>query len=116
MKFKIDENLPAEIKSELLSAGHDAELVVDEGLQGAADPQLMQTVQQKSRIFLTMDKGIADVRTYPPNQYAGIVLIRPKSQGRGATLDFVRRHLPSILNADLKGHLLVVTESGMRIR
>jgi hypothetical protein len=116
MKFKIDENLPAELKSDLVSAGHDAELVVDEGLQGSPDPPVLQAAQQEDRIFLTMDKGIADVRAYPPDQYAGIILFRPKSQGRLATLNFVRRYLPAILTADLKGHLLVATDAGVRIR
>ena len=116
MKFKIDENLPAEIKNDLLAAGHDAETVVDEGLAGAPDPQLVQTVQGEQRVLLTMDKGIADVRKYPPDQYAGIVLFRPVTQGRGATLAFVRRHLPALLAATLSGHLLVVSDSGIRIR
>ena len=116
MKFKVDENLPAELKSDLVAAGHDAELIVDEGLTGAPDPQVMQFTRQENRVLLTMDKGIADVRAYPPDQFAGIILFRPKSQGRGATLAFVRRHLPALLAADLKGHLLVVADSGIRIR
>jgi hypothetical protein len=63
-----------------------------------------------------MDKGIADIRAYPPEQFAGIVLFRPKTEGRAATLNFVRRHLPALLAADLNGHLLVVTDAGIRIR
>jgi predicted nuclease of predicted toxin-antitoxin system len=116
MKFKIDENLPAELKTDLIAAGYDAETVVDENLAGAPDPQLVQVVQRDDRILLTMDKGIADVRAYPPDQYAGIILLRPRTQGRAATLAFVRRHLPELLRADLSGRLLVVSDSGIRIR
>jgi hypothetical protein len=116
MKFKIDENLPAELKSDLLAAGYDADLVVDEGLRGSPDPPILRAAQQDGRIFLTMDKGVADVRAYPPEQFAGIVLFRPKSQGRGATLEFVRRYLPVILSADVSGRLLVVTDAGVRLR
>jgi predicted nuclease of predicted toxin-antitoxin system len=116
MKFKIDENLPAELKDDFLAAGHDAETVVDENLAGAPDPQLISAIRQDNRILLTMDKGIADVRAYPPDQYAGIVLFRPRTQGRASTLEFVRRHLPALLTAHLSSHLLVVSDSGIRIR
>jgi predicted nuclease of predicted toxin-antitoxin system len=116
MRFKVDENLPAELVSDLTSAGHDAESIFAEKLTGSPDPEIMQIAQREKRVFLTMDKGIANVRSYPPNQFVGIVLFRPKSQGRGETLTFVRRHLPALLAADMAGHLLVVTESGIRIR
>lgn len=63
-----------------------------------------------------MDKGIADVRAYPPDRYAGIVLFRPTTSGRGAVRAFVRRHLPTILQTDLAGHLVVITERNIRVR
>jgi len=44
------------------------------------------------------------------------VLFRPPSAGRGAALDFVQRHLWAVVNYDLQGKLLVVTERGIRLR
>lgn len=35
MKFKLDENLPVDLVSDLRQAGHDADSVPDEGLTGA---------------------------------------------------------------------------------
>jgi len=69
MKFKVDENLPAELVADLQAAGHEAQTVAAEGLTG-----------------------------------------------RSGVLTFVRRHLPALLQADLAGHLLVVSEAGIRIR
>lgn len=116
MRFKIDEHLPAELASDLRALGHDADTVADEGLAGASDAILMRLIRQEDRVLLTMDKGIADVRAYPPDQYAGVVLFRPATQGRGATLAFVRRHLPILLREDCRGRLLVVSETGIRFR
>lgn len=116
MKFKLDENLPAEIKVDLNAAGHGADTVVEEGLGGASDSQILSQANLEGRVLLTMDKGIADVRTYPPEQFAGIVLLRPTTQGRSATLSFVRRHLPQLLASDLAGRLIIVSESGIRVR
>ena len=38
MRFKLDENLPVELVTDLRDLGHDADTVADEGLRGAADP------------------------------------------------------------------------------
>jgi predicted nuclease of predicted toxin-antitoxin system len=116
VKFKIDENLPAEIAADLRSAGHDALTVPDQGLTGAADPNLMRVVRTEQRVLLTMDKGVADITTYPPQDYFGIVLFRPESMGRGAVLEFVRRQLPGLLPRITPRSLMVVSEQGIRIR
>jgi len=116
MRFKLDENLPAELVGDLRSAGHEAQTVPEEGLAGAPDPVLVERMRTEGRVFLTMDKGIADTRTYPPSQYPGIILFRPPSSGRGAVLTFIRRHLSTILCTDPTGRLLVVSERGIRIR
>ncbi len=116
MKFKIDENLPAEIADDLRAAGHDADTVESEGLAGADDQLILSRVQTDGRAFLTMDKGIADVRAYPPLHYPGIILFRLRSAGRRSTLSFVRRHLPTLLQLPLSGHLFVVSETSIRMR
>jgi len=116
VKLKLDENLPSELLDHLRSAGHDVMSVGEERLAGAADEVLLEHVRREGRAILTMDKGIADVRAYPPEHNAGIVLFRPPSAGRGAVLAFVQRHLSQVLDRDLSGRLLVVTEQGIRQR
>jgi hypothetical protein len=116
MKFKIDENLPLEVADDLRAAGHDAQTVFDEGLAGAADPAIMARVKAEGRVLLTMDKGIGNIHHYPPTDYAGIVLFRPRSSGRGETLRFVRHHVPTILAGSLNGHLWVISDAGIRVR
>jgi predicted nuclease of predicted toxin-antitoxin system len=116
MKFKVDENLPAELLDDLRVAGHEAETVSDEGLTGAPDAVILENVRREGYTLLTMNKGIADVRAYSPDRYAGIVLFRPSTSGRGAVRAFVRRHLPTILQIDLAGHLMVITDRSIRVR
>jgi len=116
MRFKLDENLPAELASDLAAAGHEAQTVVTEGLAGSADSDLLEVVRREERVLLTLDKGIANVHLYPPGAFPGIVLFRPGSMGRGAVLRFARRHLREVLGLELKGRLLVVTGRGIRVR
>lgn len=116
MRFKLDENLPLELVQDLEELGHDVDSVRDEGLVGFADSNILAAAKRDMRVFLTMDKGIADVRRYPPSQYAGIVLLRPGRSGREALLELIRPNLLRILNFDLDGHLLIVNDSGLRYR
>jgi predicted nuclease of predicted toxin-antitoxin system len=116
VKLKLDENLPAELVRDLQSAGHDVETVVQEGLTGATDPTILERATGEGRVLLTLDKGIADVRVYPPENFAGIVLFRPPSSGRSAVRTFVRQRLPALLQTPLHAHLLVVTEYSIRLR
>ena len=116
MKFKLDENLPVELRDDLRALGYKAGTVPDEGLMSVPDSLLLERARDEGRVLLTMDKGIADVRRFPPRLYAGMVLFRPGSTGRGAVLAFVRRHLPDILKAELKGCLYVVGERSVRVR
>ena len=116
MKFKIDENLPTEVLSDLRAAGHEADSLPDEGLAGVPDSIVLDRVQREGRILLTLDKGIADIRAYPPERYAGIVLFRPHISGRGEDLTFVRQRLATILKLDFTGHLLIVSERNIQVR
>ncbi len=116
MKVKLDENLPAELLDDLRAAGHEADTVRNEGLTGSPDAVILEQVRQDRRVLFTQDKGIANIRAYPPEQHAGIVLFRPPSMGHGTTLAFVRRHLPAVLKLDLAGHSVVVTDLALRLR
>ena len=90
MKIKVDENLLVSVADDLRAMGHDANTVDDEQLSGAADPTVIARATVAGRALLTLSKGLADVRAYPPSQYAGVILLRPKTTGRGAVVWFAR--------------------------
>jgi predicted nuclease of predicted toxin-antitoxin system len=113
VKFKLDENLPVELAPELRAMGHDTDTVVDEGLCGEADPAVVEAASKADRILLTLDKGIADVRSQPR---AGVVLFRPDSAGRRAVLSFVRERISRIASMDLAGRVVVVGPTRIRLR
>lgn len=116
MKFKIDENLPGELTVDLRDLGHDVETVFDEQLSGAKDPTLMEAVAAEKRILFTLDKGIANLRRYPAEQHAGVVLFRPDRSGRKAVLSFIRERLGSLLEMDLRDRVTVVGPARIRVR
>lgn len=116
MKFKLDENLPTELAAFLHRLGHEADTVVQEGLNGADDRELLAHVRKEHRTLLTMDKGIADIRRYPPREFSGLVVFRTSRSGRESVTRFVEQNLPVVLRETLTGRLVVVTDGGIRIR
>jgi len=71
MRLKIDENLPADVGADLCAEGHEADMVAEEGLAGAADRTVLEAARVQSRVLLTLDKGIADIRVYPAEMHGG---------------------------------------------
>src|ERR1039458_2412402 len=116
MRFKLDENLPVELVTDLRDLGHDADTVADEGLRGAADPAVVDAASAAERILFTLDKGIANLQRYPIHQHAGVWLLRLDPWGRGAVIAFVRERLHKVLEMHLAGRLTVVGPSGIRFR
>ena len=59
-----------------------------QGMAGFDDARLMVRVEDESRVLMTMDKGIADVRAYQPHRLAGPTTTTsascaPESMGAG---------------------------------
>ena len=71
MRFKVDENLPVEVAQMLRAAGHEAATVFDQHLGGSADSLIASICQQEERTLVTLDLDFADIRAYPPADYAG---------------------------------------------
>ena len=116
MLVKIDENLPSEVASLLREAGHDASTVEEQSLQGAMDDTLIEICRVEERALITLDLDFADMRHYPPEKYAGIVVLRPQTQSTTQVLELFRLFLPTLVHQSLPGHLWIVSQSGVRVR
>ena len=115
-RVKIDENLPREACEVLLRAGIDAVDVHEQRLRGALDPAIAAVCRAERRALVTLDAGFANIRTYPPDDYAGLIVLRLKSQDKITVLALVEKLAIVLADIDLTGRLLIVRESGIRIR
>jgi predicted nuclease of predicted toxin-antitoxin system len=116
MRFKIDENLPAEIADLLRGQGHDALTVAAQGLAGAADPALASACRAEKLAILTLDLDFGDIRRYPPEDYAGIIVLRPVLQMIPTLERMVAQVLALLGQETLDGCLWVVDDHRVRIR
>ena len=116
MKFKIDENLPIEIVQILNEAEYDAMSILDQNLGGKADIHVASRCQNEKRILVTLDMDFADIRTYPPNQYSGLIVLRLKRQDKPYILKIFSQLLQFFPKKPIDHHLWIVEENKIRIR
>jgi predicted nuclease of predicted toxin-antitoxin system len=116
VRFKLDQNLPNEAVSLLAEAGHDAMTVYQQHLAGAPDSQIVAVCLQESRVLITADLDLSDIRQYPPEQLPGLIVLRLKEQTRHNQLALLRKILPLFATTPLVGRLWIVDGSKVRIR
>ena len=116
LKFKVDENMPAEAATMLRAAGHDATTVPDQQLSGRPDTDIAAVCKQEDRAVVTLDLHFADIRAYPPAEYAGIVVLRLSRVDKRRVLVAIQRVLPLVDQEPLAGKLWIVDDATVRIR
>jgi predicted nuclease of predicted toxin-antitoxin system len=116
LRFKVDENLPAEVAEVLADAGHNAVTVPDQRLGGQSDPTVAAICRQEGRILVTLDLDFADIRAFPPADYPGIIVLRLRLLDKWHVLGAVRRLVPLLGQEPLAGKLWIVDETNVRIR
>jgi predicted nuclease of predicted toxin-antitoxin system len=113
--FKLDENLSATLKVSLVAEGHDVTTVGDQSLHGAADMRIAAACRAESRCLITADEDFAQILRYPPEAYAGIIVLRhPRPSLRGFE-ELVRQVMSAVKNEALRGRLWIVEPGRIRI-
>ena len=118
MHFLVDASMPRGTGPLIRSLGHDATDVRDIGLGGAPDASVAGHAKTNGLCLVSRDFDFADIRNYPPDQYAGLVVIDlPITALVPAILGQVRALLgrQDVLTA-LPGRLAIVEPGRIRLR
>jgi predicted nuclease of predicted toxin-antitoxin system len=115
VKFKVDENLPATVTQLLRQAGHDALSIIDQNLGGESDLMIATICRQEKRAIVTLDMDFADIRTYPPDKHAGIIVLRLRKQDIPSITAVVKRILAVLEREVPDAQLWIVNEQRIRI-
>ena len=116
MNFKIDENLPIEAADLLREAGHDAVTVAVQRLGGGPDSDVVRACRQEKRALVTLDLDFADIRTYPPADSHGVIVLRLRKQDKVNVLTTLRRLLTLLQQEPLERRLWIADGERTRIR
>lgn len=116
MRFNFHENLPGELATLFVEAGHEVVTVLNEQIGGATDPGIAAICLSEGRILVTLDTDFADIRAYPPQGYPGIVVFRLSRQTRDYLLEIGASLLRELSGTSLQGQLWTVEDVRTRIR
>jgi predicted nuclease of predicted toxin-antitoxin system len=116
MLFKTDENLHEEVAELLRQHGHDAVSVFDQHLQGHPDGDVAAACRHEGRALVTLDLDFANILAYPPEDYAGIIVLRLHDPSRPPVVAAMLRLLPLFAAEPLPRHLWIADDVGIRIR
>ena len=109
VRLKTDENLPDSAAMLLRAAGHHVATVIEEKLGGASDPQVAEDCRSEARAFVTLDRGLGNIRAYPPKHYHGIVVLRPRDQSVDGILSLVQTFVSLLETNSLAGTLWIIS-------
>jgi predicted nuclease of predicted toxin-antitoxin system len=116
LRFKIDENLPAECVLIFREAGFEAATVAEQQLSGVDDSVLFERCRAESRVGVTLDLDFANVQAYPPGSPSGIAVFGSKSQDKPTLSSLLRRILPMQIRRLPERQLWIVEPDRIRYR
>jgi predicted nuclease of predicted toxin-antitoxin system len=116
VRFKVDENLPQEIAELFHTAGFDADTVVNEGLKGAGDDVIAKAIQSERRALVTLDTDFGNIRAYPPEDYWGVIVLRPAYQDQRTARGRLTRLVPVLRERTPEHELWIVEHDRIRFR
>ncbi|MCL4863678.1 MAG: DUF5615 family PIN-like protein [Caldilineaceae bacterium] len=116
MKFKLDENFGTRTQRLFQEAGFDVHTVVQESLQGASDQVVYETCCNEDRCLVTLDLDFSDIVRFPPDQLAGIIVIRaPHNPSLPLLEQMVATVIRYCQDSPIAGQLLIVEVGRIRI-
>jgi predicted nuclease of predicted toxin-antitoxin system len=116
VRIKFDENMPGRAVKMAEGRGHDVRTVVSQDLGGAEDEVIAQVVMSENRVLCTLDTDFGDIRAYPPENFEGVIVLRPKNQDAATVTDLLERALSVIEDEYVVGKLWIVEPERIRKR
>lgn len=115
MLFKLDENLPPLVAEFLRGFGHDVMDVYEQGLQSCADPVVLAACQAEGRALISLDLDFSNILQFPPERYAGLIVLRIRKPGPRAVMAVMRRLVSHLEMVEVAGRLWIVDEHRIRV-
>ncbi len=111
-----NQNLPSQVTKLLCREGYDAVSVLDQHLGGAGDATIASKCKNEGRILITLDTGFADIRTYPPRDFPGFIVLRLRWQSAFHVIKIIKHLIPLLSSQPLKNCLWIVSETKVRVK
>jgi predicted nuclease of predicted toxin-antitoxin system len=90
-------------------------MVKEERLSGQPDEAIYKACVAAERILITLDLDFANPLRFPPQQTAGVIVLRPPRPVLPLIEATLRAALPTLLQRDLRGGLWIVEPGRIRM-
>ncbi len=115
MHFKLDENADPRWRQPLEAEGHQVSTVAEENLRGTDDRTLATLCRQQGFCLITADLGFAQSLEYPPDEYAGLIVLRHPRPTLAGMQNLIRQIAQAIHSESPVGRLWIVEPGRIRI-
>ena len=112
MHFKLDENIPVQLASNINAQGHSASTVFSEKISGIKDIALLQLCQEQDYALVTLDNDFASVYAFKH----GIIVIRTASQGAKSVVEAFENLVKNFDLNELRNKVVIVDNQHIRVR
>lgn len=116
MKFKLDENLPASSAAILEAAGPRRRHRHRRGPDRSARPRRRRRSDSGGPDTDLLDRGLGDIRSYPPGSHAGIVVLRLADQSPATVSKAITDRAELTEATSLGGAVAVLQRGLLRLR
>lgn len=119
LRFFTDHCVPNSVTQALRDAGHDVFILREHIPQDSNDAVVIAKAQELDAILVSLNGDFADIATYPPSQYKGIIALQVRNHPE--VIPAIIRRLMNYLIANpmmpsYEGHLFLVEAHRIRIR
>jgi predicted nuclease of predicted toxin-antitoxin system len=115
--FKLDENVPFILKRILEHFGdHHVDSIFHQNLTGIDDKKLFEHCIKENMILITLDQDSSNPILYPSDRTKGIIILRPKTQGKNAVKTLFEKFLTRISIEEIIGKKVIIYPEEIKIR
>jgi predicted nuclease of predicted toxin-antitoxin system len=115
LRFKLDENADPRWREPLTAAGHDVSTASEQSLAGVGDHELAEACRAEKRCLVTLDVDFAQILDFPPQEYAGLIVLRHPRPSLAAMRDLVRQLVMALEKESPVGRLWILEPGRLRI-
>jgi predicted nuclease of predicted toxin-antitoxin system len=115
VRFKLDENADPRWRTPLEETGHTVSTTAEESLNGTDDRTLAAICRSLGLCLITSDLGFSQILDYPPQSYAGLIILRHPRPTLKGMLDLVRQVAVALGQESPAGQLWIVEPGRIRV-
>jgi predicted nuclease of predicted toxin-antitoxin system len=116
MSVLLDHCVPRKYLRLLQSWGYEATLLTEHVAPDTTDVDVIMLAQTLDAVLLTVDLDFANILNYPPDAYAGIVVMRYEASSEDLLVATLRQALADLYRDPLRGVLVIIEPTRYRIR